>query len=297
MTLTPRSCLLAIAATALLLGCQAKVDAPAAAPVGAADDQPATLMAQIYPGWAATPPYAASVPTGQGSAQEPVLVSPLRVVPLDVDHRMLLVAGVPDDGTGQPLQLHATEVNIGAYGFERRAGRWVKTFERPSMTWTGFNGQVGQVKVHDLGDGRTVLTLQSGTCGQDVCSEWVRLFNLAPNDARALTPDLRLTRKQEDSPACTRWLAGQPVDPADKDDLPTPENCADVTGTWQFETTGTPGWPELVLEFKGRLAVLDAGQLAPRVVDGKWVLRHDGSAYQAVSGRNPLDQGLLARRE
>lgn len=293
--------LLIVTATTLLPGCKPTPDAPvaAAAPpasasAGAADDSPAALMAQAFPGWAATRPHAASMPSGEGAAQEPVLVSPLKVVPLDAEHRMLLVTGVPDDGTGQPLQLHATSVNVGAYGFERREGRWVKTFERPSLVWTGFNGQVGEVKVHDLGAGRTALSLQNGTCGQDVCSEWVRFFALAPGDARALTPDLPLSRKLEDAPGCAPWLAGQPASAPDPADAFTPENCVDVSGTWRFEPAADPataGWPDLVVAFKGSKAVQDGstGQAAPRAVDEKLVLRHDGRGYQVVSGRNPLD--------
>lgn len=287
-------------AAAWLAGCQPKTDAPAAiapappaasAAAGAADDRPATLMAEVFPGWAATPPYAASMPTGQGNEHEPVLVSPLKVVTLADDHRMLLVAGVPDDGSGQPLQANATSVNLGAYGFERRAGRWARTFDRPSLAWTGFRGEVGDVKVQAFGAGRTLLSIQNGQCGHGVCSEWLRLFALAPGDARALTPDLRLSRRLDDASGCADWLAGRPRDAADATDPVTPENCADVGGSWRFEPAAEPGWPELVLAFQGRQAVQApaSGQVRPRAVDAQWRLRHDGSGYRAVSGRNPLD--------
>lgn len=131
---------------------------------------------------------------------------------------------------------------------------------------------------------------KNGTCGQDVCSEWVRLFNLAPDDARALTPAIPLSRKLEDAPGCAAWLVGQPPAATTPADPVTPENCVDVSGSWHFETTGEPGWPELVMEFEGRRAVQDAstGQVIPRAADGKLVLRHDGSGFKVVSGRNPM---------
>ena len=112
MPLALRLLLIATAA-AFLPGCKPAPEAPvaaaslpASAPAGAADDSPAALMAQAFPGWAATRPHAASMPSGEGAAQEPVLVSPLKVVPLDAEHRMLLVTGMPDDGTGQHSRSH-----------------------------------------------------------------------------------------------------------------------------------------------------------------------------------------------
>lgn len=285
--------------TAWLAGCQDRTAAPgpdtrpaaaASVPAGATDDQPAALMAQVFPGWTATPAFAASVPAAQGGAQEGLLVSPLMAVPLDAEHRALVVVGQPDDGSGQPQQFNATQVNVGVYGFERRDGRWVRTFSKPSLAWTGANGQVGQAKAHQLGGGRVALTFQSGLCAQDVCSEWVRVFSLDADGTRALTPDLKIAHKLEDAPGCARWLAGDPPADAGKDDPVTPDNCVDVTGSWHFETTGADGWPDLVVDFKGRRPVADAsGTLAPKTVDGAWRLRHDGSGYRAASGRNPLD--------
>lgn len=284
---------------ALLAACQDRTAAPgpgtspataASAPSGAADDQPASLMAQVFPGWTATPAFAASVPAGQGGAPESVLVSPLMAVPLDADHRALVVVGQPDEGSGQPLQFNATQVNVGVYGFERRDGRWVRTFAQPALAWTGANGQVGQAKAHQLGAGRVALTFQNGLCAQDVCSEWVRVFALAADGARALTPDLKIAHKLEDAPGCARWLAGQPPTDADRDDPVTPENCVDVAGSWHFETTGSDGWPDLVVDFKGRKAAPDAGaKLAPQPADGSWRLSHDGNGYKTASGRNPLN--------
>lgn len=282
---------------AWLGGCQDKAATPgtpsaaaASAPAGAADDQPASLMAQVFPGWTATAALAASVPAGPGGAPERLLVSPLMAAPLDAEHRALVVVGAPDDGSGQPLQFNATQVNVGVYGFERRDDRWVRTFSQSSLAWSGANGEVGQAKVHQLGNGRVALTLQNGLCAQDVCSEWVRVFALAADGARALTPDLKIAHKLEDAPGCERWLAGDPPADTDKGDPITADNCVDVAGSWQFETTGADGWPDLVLTFKGRKAVPDAdGKLAPQAVDGELRLRHDGSGYRPAGGRNPLD--------
>lgn len=44
------------------------------------------------------------------------------------------------------------------------------------------------------------------------------------------------------------------------------------------------------MTFNGSQAAQDAktGRITPRVVDDQLVLRHDGTGYKPVSGRNPL---------
>ena len=299
-------CLSAIAiATGLLSGCQQKPDdaasaasaaAPAAsaAPAGAADDSPAVLMAAAFSGWTAATPYPVQVPSGEGTRQDRVLVAPALVATLDADHRMLVVSGVPDDGHGQPEQAHATAVNLGLYGFERRDGRWVKTFERASLTWTGSYGQHGDLKLQALANGHVALSVENEYCGQGLCSTGLHVFALGANQASAVAEQPISASATDATPGCAEWLGGKPLADADMPDPPTPANCYDVSGKWHFEgrpeKAGDAAWPDLVVTFNGSQAAQDAktGKITPRVVDDQLVLRYDGAGYKPVSGRNPL---------
>lgn len=280
---------------ALLAGCQQKTDttpvaAAASAPSGAADDSPASLMAAAFSGWTAAKPHVVQVPSGEGQRLDPVLVSPAISATLDADHRMLVVVGVPDDGHGQPEQSHATAVNLGLYGFERQGGRWIKTFERPSLAWVGSNGQAGDIGLHALGAGRTALSVDNEYCGQGRCSRRLQVFALAMPDARLLIDQVIGDNATDATIGCAEWLAGKPLPEAETPDPMTPANCYDISGKWRFEPrAGDAGWPDLVVSFTGGQAVQDAqtGQTTPRVVDDQLVLRHDGGSYRTLSGRNP----------
>lgn len=281
----------------LLQACQQKpaevaAALPAASAVtAAADDAPAALMAEAFKGWTATAPLSVQVPSGEGSRADRVLVSPALVATLDADHRLLVVSGVPDDGHGQPEQSHATMVNLGVYGFERQGGRWVKTFERPSLVWTGAYGQAGDLKIHPLGAGRTALSIENEYCGQGHCSGQLQLFSLAANEARVLFQQTTAANATDATIGCAEWLAGKPLPEAETPDPMTPANCHDVRGTWRFEKTGEAGWPDVVLTFQGKQAVQDpkTEQVSVATVNEQLVLRHDGSGYKTFSGRNPLD--------
>ena len=247
-------------------------------------------MADAFSGWTAAAPYPVQVPSGEGTRQDRVLVSPALVVTLDADHRMLVVSGVPDDGHGQPEQFHATAVNIGLYGFERRAGRWVKTFERASFAWTGAYGVAGELGVHALAAGRTALSMENGYCGQGYCSQRLQVFALSPRGAKLLTEQMIGGNATDATLGCAEWLSGKPLAEADKPDPMTPANCYDVRSKWQFEKADGDAWPDLVVTFTGTQAVEDSrtGQTAPRVVDEQLVLRHDGNGYKTLRGRNPM---------
>lgn len=283
------------ALTTLLAGCQQKVDtaplaAAAAASGGPADDSPASLMAAAFSGWTASKPHVVQVPSGEGQQLAPVLVSPAFSTTLDSDHRLLVVVGTPDDGHGQPEQSHATAVNLGVYGFERQGGRWVKTFERASLAWVGSYGQAGDIGLHALGAGRTALSVDNEYCGQGRCSRRLRVFALAIPDTRLLVDQIIGDNATDATIGCAEWLAGKPLPDAETLEPMTPSNCYDVSGKWHFEATaGDAAWPDLVVNFTGGQAVQDAqtGQTKPRVVDDQLVLRHDGSRYKTLSGRNP----------
>jgi len=289
----------ALVASLLLQACEPRpgvappaASAPAASsaqPAGAADDSPAALMAQAFSGWTSQAGHAVDVPSGEGTRKDRVLVSPTLVATLDADHRVLIVSGVPDDGHGQPEAAHATAVNLGLYGFEARAGRWFKTFERPSLAWTGSYGSPGELKVHAFGAGRAVLSVQTEDCGQGFCGQRLQLFALNPRDASELA-DQRLGGSATDATVgCDEWLQGKPLGAAETPDPITPGNCYDVRGEWRFEKPVDSAWPDLVITFTGTQASQDpkGGDVTRRIVDEQLVMRHDGTRYKVLSGRNP----------
>jgi hypothetical protein len=284
-------------ATGLLQACQPEAGeppaAPPAAPVpqpkGAADDTAGALMAQAFAGWTDKQPLTLSVPSEEAGKEVDVLVSPALVVTLDADHRVLVVIGPPDAGGGQVQQSHANGANVGAYGFERRNGRWFKTFERPSLTWTGFYGEAGELKTHPLGAGRLALSIDNGSCWQGYCGHWLEVFALGADDARPLFKQRTSTSSVGATEDCTEWLAGKKPAGADGPASITTTNCFDINGQWRFEQAGDSGWPDAVLTFTGAEAAQDKEDAppVPRAIEEQLVLRHDGTAYKPVLGRNP----------
>jgi hypothetical protein len=247
-------------------------------------------MAEAFPGWTSKAPHPTLVSSGEGDARKEVtaLLSPALVAALDSDHRMLVVTGPAADGKGQPLESHANDANIGAYGFERRDGRWFKTFQRHSLGWTGFYGEVGTLKAHALGNGRVALSVENGSCWQGFCGDWLQVYALSLNEARPAASLALGSSSTGATVGCEEWLKGKPL-AADEAMSITADNCFKVGSRWRFDKASDAGWPDLVVEFTGGEAVEGAkpGQPSPRVVDEQLVLRHDGSAYKILSGRNP----------
>jgi hypothetical protein len=284
-------------ATGLLQACQPGAAEPPAAPTaapvpqpkGAGDDTAAALMAQAFAGWTDTQPLTLSVPSDEAGKEVDVLVSPALVVTLDADHRVLVVTGPPDAGGGQVQQSHANGANVGAYGFERRHGRWFKTFERPSLTWTGFYGEAGELKTRPLGAGRAVLSIENGSCWQGYCGHWLEVFALGAADARPLFKQRTSTSSVGATEGCTEWLAGKELEGANNPAAITATNCFDIHGQWRLEQAGDSGWPDVVLTFTGAEAAQDKEDAPPmlRAIDELMLLRHDGKVYKPVRGRNP----------
>lgn len=281
---------------ALLTGCQSgeapsRTPTPSATP-GAADDSPAALMAVAFPGWAPGRPHAVAVGTPEPSSGQvmDVQVAPARVVALDAQHRVLVVTGPPVTADGEPVASHANGANVGLYGFERRDGRWHRTFAQPSLAWTGFFGQAGELQAHPLGAGRWALSIENGSCWQGQCGRWLTLFSLSARGGQALAPVLQTQASAVGATlGCEEVLQGQPL-PVDNPMPVTADTCYDISSRWRFEPATGPGWPALVLDFGGaEVAPADAAS-APqrRSVQAQWVLRHDGQAYRPVQGRNPV---------
>ncbi len=281
---------------ALVAGCQSgeappRPPTPSAAP-GAADDSPAALMAAAFPGWVPGRPLVVAVGTREPSSGEvmDVRVAPARVVALDAQHRVLVVTGPPVTADGEPVASHANGANVGLYGFERRAGRWQRTFSQPSLDWTGFFGEAGELQAHPLGEGRWALSIENGSCWQGQCGRWLTLFSLGAQGGQALAPVLQTQSSTVGAtPGCEELLQGKPL-PADNPAPVTADTCYDISSRWHFEPASGPGWPALVLDFTGaEIAPADAAS-APqrRAVQAQWVLRHDGQAYRPAQGRNPV---------
>lgn len=292
----PALCLVLV----LLQACQPKPEAPrpaaaasaAPVPAGAADDQAASLMAEAFPGWTAKAPHPTRVPLGEAGARKTVtvLLAPALVAALDADHRMLVVSGPAADGKGGALVSHANGANVGVYGFERRDGRWFKSFEQPSLGWTGFYGEAGTLKAHALGSGRVALSAENGSCWQGTCGDWLQVYALSLNEASPVASLAMGSSSTGATVGCEEWLKGRPL--AAGEAMPiTADNCFSVSSRWRFEPkAGDSGWPDLVVDFSGGEAVEGdkPDQPKPRVVDEQLVLRHDGSAYKTLSGRNPV---------
>lgn len=290
----------------LLPACQPGADAPkpvaappaasaATAPAGAPNDAADSLMAEAFPGWTSKAPYPMAAPSREAADGKAVrvLVSPALVAALDADHRMLVVSGPEVGGDGRPQDFHPAQAHVGLYGFERRGDRWFKTFERPSLTWTGFNGNAGTLKVHAVAAGRTVLSIENGSCWQGTCGEWLQLYALGINEAKALSSLMAASTSTGATFGCAEWLKGQPLAASDEAMPITADNCFDVSSQWRFETRAdAPGWPDLVVTFSGSEAVgaVKPNQFVPRAIDSRLVLRHDGSGYKVFSGRNPTHE-------
>ncbi|MFG6467211.1 hypothetical protein [Roseateles sp. BYS87W] len=263
--------------------------AAASAPAGAADDSPGALMAQVFAGWKADAPHAVDMPAEPGSPEKTsrVLVSPMQVIALDADHRALVVAGPLDGGRGEPVDGHATGASVSVYGFERRDGRWFATFARPALTWTGFFGTPGELKQQALAPGRVALSIENGSCWQGFCGSWVEVFGVTAAGVQPLFNERIATSAAGAVEGCSEWLEGKKADAAEAS--LTADNCFDIQGTWRFEAATGTGWPDAVLTFTGTEAAQEppGAPLTRRTIDEQRVLRHDGTTYRPLHGRNP----------
>lgn len=261
---------------------------PATSPQGAADDSPDALMAQVFAGWKADQPYAVDLPADASTQERTsrVLVSPMQVIALDADHRALVVTGPLDGGDG-PVKGHAGGASVSVYGFERREGRWFTTFARPTLTWTGFYGEPGELKQQPLAPGRVAMSIENGSCWQGFCGSWVYVFAVTIDGVQPMFDQRTSSSATGVVESCSEWLDGKKHDVAEA--ALTPDNCFDIHGTWRFEAASSAAWPDVVLTFTGTEAAQaqEGGPLTRRTVDQQMVLRHDGKAYQTLRGRNP----------
>ena len=279
--------LLCLPLAAALPACQRQ--ASPVAPVAASDGLDA-LTHELFPTWKAGGLVVLNVPSDSDPKQlVTIAATPVLVVKVDPTHRALVMVGTPSDEQGHESASHAQGGNLGAYGFELRGGRWVRTTVQDSVLWTGQSGALGDVKSVDLGAGHMALSVESGWTGQGYDVGALDLIALEPAGARVVLSNVRL---HSDSlgvaSGCEQWLdGGKAPAPQALAEL-TADNCFDVSGTWGVQPLAGGERGDIVITFDGHRLVTDPRSQAKSVqaVAGTLVYRYSNGSYAKVRGEN-----------
>jgi hypothetical protein len=265
-----------------------------------ADDSKEALMRVAFPKWDGKRAWVLDVPgsdpkDGPGTAT--VAATPRVVLPLDDTHRVLVVTDVPSDEDGHDLGAHASQGNLGAYWFVRRDGRWIVAARNDSVMWGGVSGDVGTPKAVDLGGGHLGVAIETGSCWQGDCADWMSVVEFDAAAAHILVKELRtLSSSISASDACQVVLAGgeagkpdEENDAAGDEAQVTADNCFDVSGKWRILPRPGSERGDLVVTYSGTDLVerADGKGVAPRAIHETLVLRLMDGAYKQVSGRDP----------
>jgi hypothetical protein len=206
---------------------------------------------------------------------------------------------VPADRRGQSRALHASGGNLGAYWFTKKHNRWFKTAEQASFAWTGFFGDVGYVRSLLLAGGKTVISVENGSCWQGQCGQWLTLFELEDGRVRSILDDDFLMIHSDSifaTEVCEELLkAPSPTTmEANEDEYSTVVGCYDITGKWSIEPIGN--FPnDLVVQYSGKRThhehiANDAPlhyRLTTKNVDTTLVMRYINGRYTRILGVNP----------
>ncbi|WP_457417904.1 hypothetical protein [Roseateles sp. P5_E7] len=243
------------------------------------------LMRSAFPTWRPRQVHTITAPGADGKATQ-VTVTPRLVLPLDDNHRTLVVSGVEVIQTNQRLVSHASSANLGIYVFEQRDGRWVKTRETPSAGWTGFFGEPGKLSRVELGAGRVGLAVENGSCWQGSCGQWLTLFAITPGRTQRVLDLMTASTSVNATMECRDWLKGKLRALPEHYDT---DICFDISSHWQLTTAPGQDQADVVIQFTGRDTEMNArtGTPSVRTVRQTLVLRQQGPRYEVVSGRNP----------
>jgi len=246
-------------------------------------------MQAAYSEWHAQKNYAVRVPydTKDASQLRVATLSPIAVITLDKDHRVLAVSGVPDAG-------HSTPGILNTYAFERRGERWVETGRHVDVYEGGFFGELGTVKPVVFGPGHVGISIENGSCWVGDCSKFLSLLEVTPEGVRSLLADQEVilsasngdahaficdeaAQKRErvahqqrqqaferemqewDRQQKKRIAKGIPqgegegdAPPEDNDRYEEPSACLNVLGTWRIsDAPADSGYADLLLHFRG----------------------------------------------
>lgn len=254
------------------------------APAAPADGEMQALMREAFPGWKAKQMRTITAP-GPDGERTLVAVTPQLVLPLDGQHRALIVGGVRVIEGGQRIFSHSAEGNLGVYLFEQRDSRWVKTKAMPSVGWTGFEGELGKLRAVTLGANKVGLAVENGSCWQGFCGDWLKLYSIDTAGAREVLSLMTQSYSTTTTELCTDWLRGRLNTAPERYD---PTLCFDVHSHWQLDTASGDDWADITVYFTGRDAALNRrGKPVAKPVHETLVLRYSGAGYKPVQGRNP----------
>ncbi len=289
----------------------------------AVDTTPAALMRAVFPHWKPDAPtttrieWQAEDHTGTTRQESGwVLVSPARVIPLAPGRVLLIVAGKPADAEGQSQIFADSQGNIGAYWFEQRGKRWYLDGSRPSAGWNGFYGEIGELNLLPLGNGRQALAIDNGNCWQGQCGHWLSLYALESHRLSPLLIDhMHASDALDASPGCAS-LMDAPAGSTHHESLENySTSCHAISSRWEIlPRTDAPG--DLIIQVTGKTTSAKQVALAPPVspsessapVEGEaedetpteeylvsihgiketLIYRFRDGRYQLASGKNPV---------
>lgn len=168
-------------------------------------------------------------------------ISPEYVVKVDEQNAVLLTQVNPYDS-----DCHMCQVVHGAYQFQRDKKGWYLHTRQDAIVMTGENGLSGDTSVHKLSDGRFALAIDSGYCGQGLCTRALTLVHLSSSGASLMLDHLPIGHDNDGA-----WGGCSAID--DIEDKTYIENekgeireCRQIVGKWRLDKN------QLLVDFSGR---------------------------------------------
>ena len=268
-------------------------EAPGPTPAtGALDDTPQALLHEALAAWRADRPLLAILPNDKPKDPQDITVAlkPVLVAAIGDDQRILVLTGEPADDEGQPAASHIDQGVVLTYGFRRRDGRWWRTGQPPTRTWTGFEGQAGTIRTIELAPRHPALVIENGSCWQGYCGGWLTLLGLDVDHVTPLADSLPMNSESSGATeGCGPFLEARPADAASVPKGLDPQNCFDIASQWHLEPSPDGDGSDFVIAFTGREIVADAKThaLSMHDVDETLVLRRHGDKLEPASGHDP----------
>lgn len=224
--------------------------------------EPAALMRLVRPGWEAQgrnslvqrePLSAASAP----GEIETLGIYPVLVAALAPTRLLMIVAARPASADGTPQTEHATPARLDAHWFGKRGNRWYHVAEQYDFGRAGFDGIPGKLGTSLFGKRLRALTVESRSCQEGRCNDWLQLFAIERYRIAALTDGAPLHLAAATEAPNERCQALLKLKPGSRRRIALEEfslrsGCYAIAGHWYLNAGSDDEPASLSLNFEGK---------------------------------------------
>lgn len=226
------------------------------------NSEPAALMRLVRPGWDPVGRDSLvhrKMTTGDGepAETETLGIYPVLVAPLAPNRMLMIVAARPAADDGTPQTQHDTPARLDAHWFGKRGNRWYHVAEQYDFGSAGFDGMPGKIGTSMLDKRRRALVVESRSCQESRCNDWLQLFMVDRYQINPLLRDAPLhlaaatEAPNERCKALLRLKTGSRRRIA-LEEFSLRSGCYAIAGRW-YLNAGTEDEPaSLNLNFEGR---------------------------------------------